>query len=366
MGKQRFVVKIGTSSLTEKNGRLSLGKISFFAGAISDLKHKGHDVVLISSGAVAAGFTKIGYPARPVTIRGKQASAAVGQNLLMQAYAEAFKKKNHVSAQLLLTRHDFLHEDQYRNAFNTIDELLKRHVVPIINENDSTAVDELTFGDNDMLSALVSGFIHADRLIIITDVDGLYNDNPLKNPDAKKYHHLTGITEDMMSKAEGSGSKVGTGGMKSKLEAVKTAHGMGVSVFLGKGDSPSPLLDIISGNGNGTYVDAGSQKTMKNMKQWLAYHSLSKGSLTIDDGAAEAVLNNGKSLLPAGIVSLTGHFASGDVVDVYNKQDELLGRGKVAYDVNLLEDVMASRSGQYNEKNREAIHRDQWLSLKRG
>src|SRR3954453_16804669 len=217
MEKKRIVVKIGSSSLTDSKGEIDQEKFIDHVEAVSALREQGHEVLLVSSGAVAAGVSRLGYPARPVTLKGRQAGAAVGQGLLIQSYIEQFSKFQIVPAQILLTRNDFSKKDRYRNAFSTISELLDRGILPIINENDTVSVKELTFGDNDMLSALVSGLVHAEQLIILTDVNGLYTANPLTNTDAIRIDRIEKITEELLLFATGSGSKVGTGGMQSKL-----------------------------------------------------------------------------------------------------------------------------------------------------
>lgn len=181
MSKQRVVVKIGSSSLTNDRGEIDNTKFDDHIQALAALRQAGHEVIVVSSGAVAAGFAALGYPARPVTLKGRQAAAAVGQSLLVQSYIEKFRPYRLVPAQILLTRSDFANRERYRNAFATMTELLERGMIPIINENDTVSVDELTFGDNDMLSALVSGFLHADQLIILTDINGIYSANPRTN-----------------------------------------------------------------------------------------------------------------------------------------------------------------------------------------
>ena len=203
MEKKRIVVKIGSSSLTNSKGEIDQEKFIDHVEAVSALREQGHEVLLVSSGAVAAGFSRLGYPSRPVTLKGRQAAAAVGQSLLIQSYIEQFSKFHIVPAQILLTRNDFSKKDRYRNAFSTISELLDRGILPIINENDTVSVKELTFGDNDMLSALVSGLVHAEQLIILTDINGLYDSNPHENPHAKKWDQLQDITDDIMAVAEG-------------------------------------------------------------------------------------------------------------------------------------------------------------------
>ncbi|HAU33260.1 MAG TPA: glutamate 5-kinase, partial [Lysinibacillus sp.] len=254
MEKKRIVIKIGSSSLTNAKGEIDKVRLMDHVQAIAELKNQGHDVLLVSSGAVAAGFKQLGYPARPVTVKGKQAAAAVGQSLLIQTYSALFSIYDIMPAQILLTRTDFSKKECYKNAYATFEELLERSMLPIINENDTVSISELTFGDNDMLSALVSGLVHADQLIILTDVNGLYNANPSKNPQAERIDYLTSITDDLLNFADGTGSKVGTGGMASKLLAARTALQAGVKVFIGTGSGAQKLVDILAGRGDGTYV----------------------------------------------------------------------------------------------------------------
>jgi len=217
MKKQRIVVKIGSSSLTNDRGEIDQEKFNDHVQALATLRQAGHEVLLVSSGAVAAGFARLGYSSRPVTLKGRQAAAAVGQSLLIQSYADKFSEFDIIPAQILLTRDDFANRDRFKNAYDTIMELLERRILPIINENDTVSIRELTFGDNDMLSALVSGFTHADQLIILTDINGLYDSNPHINRSAKRIDYLEDITDEMLTVADESGSKSGTGGMKSKL-----------------------------------------------------------------------------------------------------------------------------------------------------
>src|SRR5690625_4231290 len=212
MKGKRIVVKIGSSSLTDRKGEIDHEKLQDHVSGLARLYKENHEVILVSSGAVASGFKKLGYPSKPVTIKGRQAAAAVGQSLLIQSYMESFAKYDILPAQILLTRSDFSSQARYRNAFSTLTELLDRGLLPIINENDSVAIDELTFGDNDMLSALVSGFVHADQLIILTDINGIYDDHPSLNPAAKRYDQLDQITDEMIRQMSSEGSTLGTGG----------------------------------------------------------------------------------------------------------------------------------------------------------
>ncbi|MDC3414210.1 glutamate 5-kinase [Terrihalobacillus insolitus] len=367
MAKQRIVVKIGSSSLTNSDGSLCTEKITEHVTAISKLTKQGDEVILISSGAVAAGFPVLGYRTRPVTLAGKQAAAAVGQGLLMQKYYEYFQLEGIVTAQLLLTRQNFSQQDQYNNAYSTLTELLKRGVLPIINENDSIAVDELTFGDNDMLSALVSGLTHADFLIILTDINGLYDGIPHKHSQAKKYTFLPEITDDLLAIAGKAGSKVGTGGMRSKLEAVKTALSIGVQAFIGKGEGTNKLLDIASGKGDGTYIGYSINASVKNKKQWIGIHSNVAGRIVIDAGAECAVLINGKSLLPSGVKALSGTFESGDVVEVWSEKGDLIGKGQINFTAEELALIKGYSNQEAKVKTKrdraEVIHRNNWVTL---
>lgn len=297
MEKKRIVVKIGSSSLTNVKGEIDQEKFSDHIGAIAKLKNLGHEVLLVSSGAVAAGFRKLGYSSRPVTIKGKQAAAAVGQSVLIQSYSDGFSQYDITPAQILLTRTDFSEKKRYKNAYATFSELLERSILPIINENDTVSITELTFGDNDMLSALVSGLVHADQLIILTDVNGLYDANPLNNPEARRIDRIEEISDEMLGFASGSGSKVGTGGMQSKLSAAKYAMNAGGNVFIGTGVGDNKLVDVLLGKGDGTYFEMTTKYIVPNNKQWVALTEAS-GKLFIDEGAVHALQNGGKSLLP--------------------------------------------------------------------
>jgi glutamate 5-kinase len=361
MERKRIVVKIGSSSLTNEKGAIDQEKLNDHVQALAALRQEGHEVLLVSSGAVAAGFTCLGYPSRPVTLKGKQAAAAVGQSLLIQSYIDKFSAFELVPAQILLTRTDFSNRERYRNAYFTIMELLERRILPIINENDTVSVEELTFGDNDMLSALVSGLIHADQLIILTDINGLYDADPRANPLAKKMDILENITDEMVSFAEGAGSKVGTGGMRSKLLAARMALSLGVPVFIGHGKGAGKLMDILAGNGDGTYIQNSTLTSINTGRQWIAFHSEVSGEIYVDKGAEEAILFRGSSLLPAGIFKVSGHFQKGDVVEVYGS-DGLLGKGEVSYSSDELRNVIG-KSSQSELPLLEVIHRNKWVKM---
>ncbi len=364
--KCRIVVKIGSSSLTEEEGGISQAMLSDHVSALTYLKQLGHEVILVSSGAVAAGFTMLGFPSRPSSIEMKQASAAVGQGLLIHAYSQAFAKDQIPVAQILLTRRDFSTRRQFINAHNTLTALLQKGAIPIINENDTVAVDELTFGDNDMLSALVAGALHADLLVILTDTDGLYDSNPRVNPHAKKFSHIERITPEIEEMASGAGSKIGTGGMKSKVIAARTALSFGVKVFVGKGKGNQKLYHILQGNGQGTYFGTASLSSMTSKKQWIAFHADVKGSVIVDPGAKMALQESGKSLLPSGVTKVEGNFSKGDIVEVITPFGERIGKGLVNYSAEMINKVKGHSSeyamsiGDGNKP--EVIHRDEWVS----
>lgn len=362
----RIVVKIGSSSLTSSEGGLNRDKVRFFAGELSRLQQAGHQVLLVTSGAVAAGFTTIGYKKRPKLLHEKQASAAVGQALLMQAYNEAFAESGIPVAQILLTRPDFSNRKRGQNALLTIEELLSHGVIPIINENDTVSVAELKFSENDTLSALVANLVKAQKLVIITDMDGLYTDDPRKNADAVRIEHVDHIGQELFEFAGGAGSSVGTGGMRSKIEAARIATRGGVPVFIGRVTEPGDLELAVRGEGKGTIFST-SLDNLPMKKQWVGFHSFPQGTVTVDAGAARALVTGGKSLLPAGVTGLSGEFHPGDVVEVANPDGAVLGRGVVNYAHWQLKAVAGLSTEEVQKRvevlRMEVIHRDEWVSL---
>ncbi|WP_312113707.1 glutamate 5-kinase [Brevibacillus reuszeri] len=362
-GKMRLVVKVGSSSLAAPSGGVDPAKMSLLVNAVSQLREAGHQVVLVSSGAVASGYQSLGYKQRPRTLAAKQASAAIGQSLLMQTYTQLFAAHRFSVAQILLTRGDFSNRERYQHAFQTLSLLLDKNILPIINENDTVSVAELTFGDNDMLGALVAGLVHADLYLILTDTNGLYDKDPRNHPDATRIAWLPQVTEEIEALAGGA-SQLGTGGMRSKLIAAKTAQGLGIPSFIGKLEQPSDLLEIVQGNGNGTYVsyqpEAPATTGLPTRKQWIALHSPIRGSISIDSGAAEAILEKRRSLLLAGVRGVDGTFAPGDVVEVYC-DGALIGRGVSRYDaVDLAELLLPAGSTRHSGT---VIHRDHWTQI---
>lgn len=366
---ERIVVKIGSSSLTSEEGGLNRERIQFFASELAALHAVGCSPLLVTSGAVAAGFRQIGYPSRPKAVHEKQAAAAVGQALLMQAYQEAFSRFGIVAAQILLTRADFSNRRRIQNALMTIEELLRNRIIPIINENDTVATDELVlkFGDNDRLSALVAALTKASNLVMITDMDGLYTEDPRKNPEAVKIERVEQISEDILKLAGGAGSSVGTGGMRSKIEAARIAMRGGVPAFIGKVQQSGDLEMAVAGTGRGTYFDT-KLHSLPMKKQWLGFHSMPQGRITVDDGAVIALVQGGKSLLPAGITAIEGEFHPGDVVEVASPQGETIGRGVINYESWQIQAVAGLTTEEVKRRvdvsRIEVIHRDEWITLK--
>lgn len=261
---KRVVIKIGSSSLTYESGKPNLRKIEKLARVISDLKNSGREVVLVSSGAIAVGVGRLGLKERPTTTRGKQAAAAIGQCDLMSIYDRFFSEYGYVPAQILITRDVVDHEERRYNVINTIEALLEMNAIPVINENDSVSCEEILFGDNDRLSAIVAELAGADALIIMTDIDGYYDSDPHCNEDARLIARVEKITDEMIDRAGGSGTNRGTGGMRTKLEAARFATEHGVSVTVMSGDNPALLYELFDGHTVGTYFAAQKSEGEKN------------------------------------------------------------------------------------------------------
>ncbi|MFC5699950.1 glutamate 5-kinase [Cohnella faecalis] len=362
---KRIVVKIGSSSLTSDEGGLNRDKVRFFARELGALQAADNQVLLVTSGAVAAGFRRIGYTSRPKLMHEKQAAAAVGQALLMEAYQEAFGAEGIAVAQILLTRPDFSNRGRAQNAHRTIEELLKQRVVPIINENDTVAIDELKFGENDSLSALVANLVKADGLYILTDMDGLYTADPRISPEAVKIERVDVISDELYRIAGGAGSSVGTGGMRSKIEAARIAMQGGVSTFIGSVADEGDLKAAFAGSGRGTYFSS-SLHSLSSKKQWIGFLSVPQGRIVVDNGAEEALLHGGRSLLPAGVSSAEGDFHPGDVVEVVDADGRVLGRGLSNYaswQITAVAGLSSEEARRRIETTRiEVIHRDEWVA----
>ncbi|MGJ9384687.1 glutamate 5-kinase [Salipaludibacillus neizhouensis] len=337
---KRIVVKIGSSSLTSRNGAISYRKLVRLVDEIAQIKDDGHEVVLVSSGAVAAGYRKLGFIERPNHLAEKQAAASIGQCLLMEAYSERFGSHGYVASQILITRSDFLDQKRYMNARNTIQVLLERGVVPIVNENDTITIKQLKFGDNDTLSAKVAGLVDADQLIILSDIDGLYDDNPHTNPNAKLLKVVHDITPEIEEAAGESASDVGTGGMNSKIEAAKISLAAGIETFIGDANRPNILFEAVNRQARGTYFKPNADQDDLNVrKHWIAFNSGPKGEVTIDEGARIAITEEQSHLLPQGVREVSGTFDCGDVVVISDMQGMEVGRGVINYSAAQLREI---------------------------
>jgi len=336
---QRIVVKVGTSTLTNENGHLDIEKIRKIVLELSNLQDKGYDVILVSSGAVGAGMGLLNINEKPKTLAEKQMLSAVGQVSLMQIYQTLFKEHNKIVGQLLLTKEEFSNRKRYLNMRNVCNAFLKRKIIPIINENDAIVSNALKIkvGDNDTMSALVSGLIDADLLIILSDIDGLYNKNPRKYEDANLIHIVGDINEDIKNMAGAEGSKFGTGGMITKIIAAEMVTKIGTSLVIASGDEPKNITRIVEKENIGTLF-VKKNKKISLRKYWLAYGPSKEGALTIDNGAKTA-LKNGKSLLSVGIKSIEGTFDKGAIVEIEDLKGKVIATGISNYsseEINLI------------------------------
>ncbi len=366
--QRRLVVKIGSSSLTNSEGGLNRDRLDYYATEIASLQKQGYQMLLVTSGAVAAGFRAIGFTERPRAMHEKQACAAVGQALLMRSYQESFGRHGIVAAQILLTRADFSDRQRVNNALMTIEELLQRGVIPIVNENDTVSVDEikLKFGDNDKLSALAANLVKAGRLLILTDTDGLYTADPRYDTTAQRIERVDQIQESLFAIAGGAGSAVGTGGMRSKVEAARIATRGGIPVFVGKATETGDLRAACAGTGKGTYFDT-VLHSLPIKKQWVGFYSVPEGCIHVDHGAANAILHQGRSLLPAGVTEVDGDFHPGDVLEVVDPEGHIIGRGVSNYEAWQLRAAAGFNSDEVKRRvdvqRIEVIHRDEWIVL---
>ncbi|OBA04013.1 glutamate 5-kinase [Bacillus subtilis] len=328
---KRVVVKIGSSSLTSLHGEISIRKLEALVDQVVKLKDAGYEVILVSSGAVAAGYRKLGFIRRPENLPEKQASASIGQGLLMEAYSKLFLAHGYVASQILITRSDFSDEHRYNNVRNTMNVLLERGIIPIINENDTVTVNRLKFGDNDTLAAKVAGLIDADMLVILSDIDGLYDGNPRANSEAKRIQRVCEITPDIEACAGDPGSVVGTGGMRSKLDAFKIVMASGIKGFLGQADASDILYQAVHEEAEGTYFEAEGTLPLNHKEQWIAFNSGPEGEMILSDDYSRKVTNGQSSLYLDGVQEIKGKFKSGSVVRLMNSQGAEIGLGIVNY-----------------------------------
>lgn len=343
-----LVIKIGTSSLTGAGSEdLALSTIASLVETLTLIKRQGHDVVLVSSGAVGVGCRRLNLKERPKTISIKQAVAAVGQGRLMRIYDDLFSTMNQPIAQVLLTRSDLVQRSHYVNIYRTFRQLLRLGVIPIVNENDTVAVDELKFGDNDTLSALVASLIGADWLFILTDVDRLYSADPRYHPDAQPIHQIDRLDDltKLKAAAGGKGSQWGTGGMLTKLEAAQIATTAGIRTVITEGRNPGNIVKILAGESLGTQFVPHPRPTNAR-KRWIAHSLLPAGRLYLDAGATRAITESGKSLLAAGIQDIEGDFQQRDAVQLCTTEGHEIARGIVNYSYQELRQIIGHRSDE--------------------
>ncbi len=341
-----IVVKIGTSSLTQpETGQLALSTIATLAETLCHLRSQGHRVILVSSGAVGVGCARLGLTERPKAIALKQAVAAVGQGRLIRIYDDLFTTLQQAIAQVLLTRSDLVQRSRYLNAYNTFQELLGLGVIPIVNENDTVAIDELKFGDNDTLSALVASLVEADWLFLLTDVDRLYSADPRSVPDARPIALVSSIKElaELQIQTGSQGSQWGTGGMLTKISAARIAIAAGVRTVITQGRFPRNIEKIIQGELIGTHFEPQPEPTSAR-KRWIAYGLLPAGKLYLDEGAIAAISLGGKSLLAAGIKAIEGEFDTQDAVQLCDSNGNEIARGLVNYNSNDLQKIRGCHS----------------------
>ena len=365
---KRIVIKVGTSTITYAKGKRNFSQIDRLAREISDLQNQGKEMILVTSGAVAVGVDRMGLPGKPKTIPGKQAAAAVGQGVLMHTYEKFFADYGQIVAQVLITKTEAIDRHRYTNTRNTFMELMRQRVIPIVNENDVVALDELKIGDNDNMSALVAGIVDADLVIILSDVDGLYTANPQTHPDAVIVPEVAEITPEIEASAGGVGSARGTGGMATKIQAAKAATSSGIHLVIASGTEKNAITRVLQGEELGTLF-VSRENRLQFRKRWLAFGAKIAGSIVVDDGCAKAIRKaGGCSILPAGVFAVQGEFLPGSTVSVIDKDAHELARGLVHYSSAELEQIKGCNSGEIanilGHKNfDEVIHRDDLVIL---
>ena len=362
-----IVVKIGSSTLVDAAGRLDHAYIDSLCDQIAELRAQGKRIIVVSSGAAAAGREVLGLTERPKDIPTLQACAATGQAKLIEAYEKALAAHGLSCGQVLLTRRDVVDREGYLNARNTFERLLELGVVPIVNENDTVSVAEFTFGDNDMLGAIVSALVGAGLYVILSDVAGLFTANPASDPDAKLISRVDHVDAELFRIAGSSSSSFGTGGMSSKVSAARLMMAAGIPTFICQGRSERCLINCVAETASGTlFMQEGATALSNSHKLWIGLAEVPQGSITLDEGATRAVLTQGASILPVGVSSCEGSFKEGDVVNVNSFDGLIIGRGTVGYSAEDLDrfkglklGIIARFTGEAGA--RPAIHRDNLL-----
>jgi glutamate 5-kinase len=346
-----IIVKVGSSSLTGENGNISDEKMLSIVSQIAAVRRKGIHVVLVSSGAQAAGMGVLGLDRKPADMSKKQALAAIGQAKLMQHYENLFRIFNLKCAQILLNHDDFDNRKRLMNLENALGALIDYDVIPIINENDSLAVEEIKVGDNDTLASMIVPAAGGDLLVLMSDIDGLYNDNPNENPDAKLIPYVGDIAE-VESFAKDSSSSVGTGGMITKLNAAKMVNAYGCDMAIINAGTPNALVRLMDGEEIGTIFDGHREKDLSAKKHWILYRSTIRGQIVVDEGAYHSVRDKRSSLLPKGVTGVNGDFLSGAVVEIVNSEGNPCGKGIVNYSSDEIRLIM----GRGTDEIEEVLH----------
>lgn len=358
---RRWVVKIGSALLTNDGQGLDHAAIERWVAQIASLRQSGIELVLVSSGSVAEGMSRLGLSSRPEELHQLQAAAAVGQMGLVQTYEAGFKKHGLQTAQILLTHDDLSNRKRYLNAKGTLGALLEWGVIPVVNENDTVVTDEICFGDNDTLAALVANLVVADALIILTDQQGLFNADPRSNPDASLVEETPADNPDLDAMA-GGGGLLGRGGMATKVRAARLAARSGAATVIASGREENVLLRLRKGESVGTLLTP-TYTPQAARKQWLAGHLQVKGTLVLDAGAVKVLKNSGRSLLSVGVKSVTGSFSRGEMVLCLDEQQKVIARGLVNYDIDEARQIIGKPSQQIAEilgymAGEELVHRD--------
>lgn len=360
---RRVVIKVGSNVLALKEGGLNLDRISELAAIIASARKQGTEVILVTSGAVAAGRGLLKMPRRPTVLSQLQAVAAIGQCALMEAYARAFRTHGLIAAQLLLNRDDMDDRRRYLNARNALISLLEQNAIPVVNENDTVNVEELKFGDNDMLSAMVTAKMDADLLVILTNVPGLMTGHPMNDPNAALIPVVTTINRDVENLVSDGNSEFGTGGMATKLMAARHATQFGAACVVADGTVKNQVAEILLGDFEGTYFcPKGTRKAGSSRRHWI-YARRPRGEVVVDKGAEKALVSGGKSLLPVGIVGVGGTFQKGDIVRLVNEAGEDLARGITNYPSEVIDLMKGKKSGDLTDGELvldypEVVHRD--------
>lgn len=364
---QRIVVKVGTSTLTHTTGKLNFSRIEKLVRELSDLSNQGREIVFVTSGAIGVGLDRLGLKERPKSIPEKQALAAVGQGILMHMYEKLFGEYGQTVAQVLLTRENSVKHKQYMNSRNALLTLLKMGVIPIINENDAVAVDELKIGDNDTLSATVAALVDADVLIILSDIEGVYTANPQSDSEAMLISTIPDITPAIEDLAGGAGSKLGTGGMYTKIQAAKIAVNSGIAMVIASGSRDGIVRGVLSGESLGTLFPA-KEGQLKIRKRWLAFGTCIAGDIVVDGGCEKAMRESGSSILAAGVLQAEGSFRQGNTVRVLSEHGREIARGIVNYAAEDLRKIIGKNTKQFIEilgerLHDEVIHRDNMVLM---